>query len=219
MLKKFGSDAIRLYILFKAPVEKSLEWEEDQVIGQIRFLRKLQTLIENEDVKTKKSKNSLDALIQNLNEIIRDFRSNLKNFELNVCVSQLHKYVNLLWEERETDLSNEIEFKKYIEKLLLLMLPFTPNFSKTMFPKLNSKESIDSFEFPKEDESILKNFKTKFQIQVNGKFKGMVEVSPNQSKEEILKIVEESDIYKHLDIKNIKKVVHVTKLINFIVDK
>eukprot|EP01080_Neovahlkampfia_damariscottae_P000658 gene658-8159_t len=218
MINQYGADAIRLYILFKAPVEKDLEWDESQVIGQLRFLKKLETLIENSTEKIEKeSKNDFNFLIQNLNEIIKSINHNLNNFEINICVSQFHKYVNLIWEEKETKFMNDLELKEYLEKLLILMFPFTPSFSRRMFGKLTEKK-IEDCEFPQFNENIKKAEIKNLVIQVNGKFKGMLKIPTDLSNDEVLELVKNSEIFKKLklNLNEIRKTIQVSKVFNFV---
>lgn len=208
VVKEFGSDIIRLYILFKAPIEKELEWDKDQIIGQQRFMSKFEKLlfelkeIKNfEEMETKTLDFELNQLIKNLNQ-------DLENYSFNTCVASFHKYLNLLLDHDH--LKNSKNYFEHSMRLLTLMYPFTPTFSQLHDPLVASKT------YPKFDENI-KSSIINYVFQVNGKKKGIITINENE-KDEIERITRENPLFKRLNIENqIKKVIITPRVINFLI--
>ncbi|KAL9657477.1 hypothetical protein ABK040_016744 [Willaertia magna] len=248
--KKYGSDTVRLYILFKAPYDKELMWEQNQILGQERFLQRLEQVANNfaklkkEDPKTIESDDEY-KLLKDVFTLIEQTRDGVsKNFTFNTCVSNLHKYSNLLQENEET----LGKTKAYEEAMLLLpslMAPFTPNFADKLFKIVTSHlpsehplkqlSSVHETAYPTVTPNDIK-IEKKSQlcvVQINGKKKDDIQIpieilqmkDPKERQAQIeLFVSENCSNFVQSQIcnpSNLKKVIHVNQknqyVINYVV--
>lgn len=205
MVKKFGADSVRTYMMFAAPLEDDVIWNEDNIIGVYRFLEKvwnLQFKVENEE--NKKIKKILNKTIKKVGEQI-------ENLKYNTVVSDLMKFVNSVSREEKIN-------EKDYEDFLKLLSPFAPHITDELSGKILLNES-----WPKYDEKLIPDEKIIIPVQINGKRRGELKVSPEISEKEILEEVQKnSELKKWLGDENIKKkikkVIYISKkIINLVI--
>lgn len=221
VLGKYGADTARMFILFKAPPEKDLEWDDADVEGQFRFLNRVWLLIDNYagsalekggDL-TKEEKDLKRAIHTAIKEIKEDLEG---DYQFNTAVSELMKLSNAL---KDAKCKNSAIYQEGIETLLLLLAPFAPHLTDELWAKIGNNNSIHLQGFPVLDESALIVDEITLVIQVMGKTRGTIQVSANATKEELEELAKNSEVGKrNLEGKEIKKVIVVPKkLVNFVV--
>ncbi len=230
IIKKYGADTIRLFIIFAAPIEKKLYWNESGIKGCYRFIKKIWNLVINFEkiILIKKNKNikidSLDKIKFLLNKTIKDvtYDINRKN-NFNTAIAKIMKFTNIISNYKIKNKKEKNTIKKCIKKTIILLYPFIPHISFYLWNKLDNKKIIDNISWPKiykNNENI--NFKIKIAIQLNGKTKKIIEIKNNINKKEILKtIYNNKKINNILNKKNkIKKIIYIkNKIINFVTNK
>lgn len=226
VIEKYGVDTARMFILFKAPPEKDLEWDDADVEGQFRFLNRVWRLINSyADNKPKKSKKSKELtkdekdLRRAVHTAIKEISEDLEgDYQFNTAVSELMKLSNALNDAKCLD---STVYQEGIETLLTLMSPFAPHIAEELWHSLGHKKSIHLQTWPEVDSEALVVDEITLVIQVMGKTRGTIQVSANSNKEELEKLARESDIGKrNLDGKEVKKVIVVPgKLVNFVIAK
>lgn len=227
VLGKYGADTARMFILFKAPPEKDLEWQDADVEGQYRFLNRVWLLV-NEFVenpnsaknktfdKAKLSKDEKD-LRRAIHTAIKEISEDLNDdYQFNTAVSELMKLSNAL---RDTNIKNTPVFREGIETLILLLAPFSPHISEELWHLLGNSESVHLQSWLTLDNEALIVDEITLVIQIMGKTRGTISVPASATKEELETFAKESDIAKkHIDEKPIKKVIVVpNKLVNFVI--
>ncbi len=225
VLGKYGADTARMFILFKAPPEKDLEWDDADVEGQFRFLNRVWRLvngyaekpakvISNKDL-SKEEKDLRRAIHTAIKEISEDLEG---DYQFNTAVSELMKLSNALNDAKCID---SAVYKEGIETLLILLAPFAPHIAEELWHILGHETSIHLQTWPEVDPDALVVDEITLVIQIMGKTRGTIQVPANSSKEELEKLARESDIGKrNLDGKEVKKVIVVPgKLVNFVVPK
>lgn len=226
VIAKYGVDTARMFILFKAPPEKDLEWDEADVEGQFRFLNRVWRLVssyaENKQKKVKKGqelskveKDLRRAIHTAIKEISEDLEG---DYQFNTAVSELMKLSNAL---NDAKCLESAVYQEGIETLLILMSPFAPHIAEELWHTLGHKKSIHLESWPKVDSDALMVDEITLVIQVMGKTRGTIQVPASSSKDELEKLARESDIGKrNLDGKEVKKVIVVPgKLVNFVIAK
>lgn len=221
VLGKYGADTARMFILFKAPPEKDLEWDDADVEGQFRFLNRVWLLIDNYagsalekgGYLTKEEKDLKRAIHTAIKEIKEDLEG---DYQFNTAVSELMKLSNAL---KDAKCKNSAIYQEGIETLLLLLAPFAPHLTDELWAKIGNNNSIHLQGFPVLDESALIVDEITLVIQVMGKTRGTIQVSANATKEELEELAKNSEVGKrNLEGKEIKKVIVVPKkLVNFVV--
>jgi len=222
VISKYGVDTARMFILFKAPPEKDLEWDEADVEGQFRFLNRVWRLVTDcreatnrvstEDL-TKPEKELRRAIHTAIKEVTEDVEG---EYQFNTAISELMKLSNAL-----TDASskNSPIYAQGIQTLIVLLAPFAPHIAEELWHLLGNMESVHTQTWPKFDESALEADEITLVIQINGKKRGDLQVPAQADKAELEKYARESEVVqRYLEGKEIKKVIVVAgKLVNFVV--
>lgn len=168
IIDKYGADALRLFILFAAPPEKELEWNDRGINGCFRFLNRVYS------IKKEIKKQDNDLYIA-LNKTIRDVSYDIERFHFNTCVASLMKFLNKI-----DDAVSPFIFKTF----LILLFPFAPHISSYLF-KEHFKERIEEASWPSYDKEAIKEKEIPIIIQINGKLKEKIMVPCNLENEKI----------------------------------
>ncbi len=222
IIKKYGSDTLRLFIIFSAPIEKNLIWNDKNIKGCYRFLNKIWNLsinFINKKISNINKKNNYNLLKKNLNKTIYNVTKNIKLYKLNISISNIMKFLKKL--KNFNFLKNKKNFKLYkkcICKIIILLYPFTPHISFYLYKKIKNKK-IDFINWPKYTKKINNNKNIKLIIQINGKKKYILNIKKNTNKKNIIKKIYNINIIKKYILnKKIKKIFYIkNKLINFII--
>ncbi len=235
IIKKYGADTARLFILFAAPPDKNLDWSEQGVDGCYRFLNRIWNLcykifpyikdVEKYDYnKDGEVDGELKNLRRKLHETIKKVNEDIeRRFHFNTAIAAIMEFLNYINQvniDENSEISKKV-FREVFENLIIILSPFTPHFAEELWAQLTGKE--DDFllnkEFPKWDESALKVEETLVVVQINGKLRGKFTVPLNTTENKMKDIVlNDEKMKKYFDGKEIKKVIFVkNKLINFVV--
>ncbi|MFC4891827.1 leucine--tRNA ligase [Pseudofrancisella aestuarii] len=223
LIDKYGADTVRLFSMFAAPPEQSLEWSDTGVEGANKFLRKVWNYAQaNKNILpssislnnlSKTDKKARYEIYSNLKQAIFDFDKS----QFNTVVSACMKILNTLNDYDDT-LSGNVKAEG-LSILLRIMSPFTPHISHQLWQKLDFGENILISEFPKIDENALDKDDFLLVVQINGKVKAKFELASSLSKEEIEKEVLAQDSIKNsINDKQIVKIIYVPqKLMNIVI--
>jgi len=217
IIRDFGADSVRLFILSDSPPEKDVQWSEEGISSAFKFIQKLWNMhlkIVNQIQKNHKQ-NSSDKLIKYTNKFIKRITNNLDNFSYNIIIAnihELHKFIN-------TEINNDYKKDTLIEnykKILITLNPIIPHFASEALKNINC---LDNFSWPTYDQDLLKEETKPFVIQINGKKRGLIEIKLDQSEKDILNLIyQDNNLSKYLNEKEIKKKIFVpNKLMNIII--
>ena len=226
VLGKYGADTARMFILFKAPPEKDLEWDDADVEGQFRFLNRVWLQVsefadkssypEKDQYKlTKPEKDLRRAIHTAIKEVSEDLEG---DYQFNTAVSELMKLSNAIKDAKCTD---SLVYQEGIETLIILLAPFSPHLAEELWTKLGHTNSVHQQNWLKVDPDALVVDEITLVIQIMGKTRGTIQAPANMDKADLEKYARESDAAKrHLEGKEVKKVIVVpNKLVNFVVAK
>ncbi len=225
VLAKYGADTARMFILFKAPPEKDLEWDDADVEGQFRFLNRVwrsvtdyianrpETLLSNDPL-TKAEKDLRRAIHVAIKEVAEDLN---EDYQFNTAISEMMKLSNALI--TAADLVASPIYQEGIETLLLLLAPFAPHLTEELWHQLGHGHSIHHQPWLTFDPTALVLDEIPLVIQVMGKTRGTITVPAGADKTQLEELAQNSDLaQKYLEGKTIKKVIVVPgKLVNFVV--
>ena len=228
-IDKYGADTVRLYMMFTAPPEQSLEWSESSVEGASRFVKKVWNLVVSrnyEDINTPDnlSKEELDLRRKThttLKKVTNDFET---RFSFNTAIASIMELLNAIPDDfKDEDASNS---KKYcLNETIIIILktlnPIAPHISEFLwnhFYNLNAPEEIES-SWPKVEESLLEVSEFELVIQINGKVRGKKLISKELHQDEIeLEAKTIENVAANLKNQEIKKVIYIKeKIINFVI--
>lgn len=227
ILEKYGADTARLFILFAAPPEKELDWSDAGVEGSFRFLNRVYRLVY--ETVQKYGFKTTEFEIRNDNDKQLNYMANYAvkkvsddaggRFQFNTAISTIMEFVNELYRYKELPDVNEGLINACIEKLVLILSPFTPHVCEEMWEYLGHTGSLYNVGWPEYDESALVKDSVEIVIQINGKVKEKMSVASGLGRDELQKTVMESEAaVKAVDGRNIVKVIAVPdKLVNIVV--
>ena len=227
ILEKYGADTARLFILFAAPPEKELDWSDAGVEGSFRFLNRVYRLVY--ETVQKYGFKTTDFEIRNDNDKQLNYMANYAvkkvsddaggRFQFNTAISIIMEFVNELYRYKELPDVNEGLINACIEKLVLILSPFTPHVCEEMWEYLGHTGSLYNVGWPAYDESALVKDSVEIVIQINGKVKEKMSVASGLGRDELQKTVMESEAaVRAVDGRNIVKVIAVPdKLVNIVV--
>ncbi|WP_375494535.1 leucine--tRNA ligase [uncultured Nostoc sp.] len=225
VIAKYGVDTARMFILFKAPPEKDLEWDEADVEGQSRFLNRVWRLVTDyiaAGVSRKKAqlsdltkaekelRRAIHTAIQAVTEDVED------EYQFNTAISELMKLSNAL---TDADGKNSPIYAEGIQTLVVLLAPFAPHIADELWHLLGESNSVHTQTWPSFDPDALVADEITLVIQVMGKTRGSIQVPAQADKAALEKYARESEIaQRYIEGKEIKKVIVVPgKLVNFVV--
>ena len=227
VMGKYGVDTARMFILFKAPPEKDLEWEDADVEGQFRFLNRVWRLVtefaarvpaspgqggEKEEL-SKPEKDLRRAIHTAIKAVSEDLEG---DYQFNTAVSEMMKLSNAL---NDAKCKDSPIYAEGINTLIRLLAPFAPHIADELWHNTGNSESVHSQTWPSVDASALITDEITLVIQIMGKTRGTIQVPSGADKAALEKFARESELAKrHLEGKEIKKVIVVPgKLVNFVV--
>tara|TARA_B100001057_G_scaffold67173_1_gene60886 strand:- start:11 stop:910 length:900 start_codon:yes stop_codon:yes gene_type:complete len=216
IIKLYGADAVRLFILSDSPPEKDVQWSDTGISASYKFLQKLWVL--NEKVVSNKKKfKSFDVDLEKFtNQIIKKFNDDLNRFGFNVTIASIYKIYTFYNKQiSKEDWGNNF-YKNYLN-ILEIINPIIPHFSNECLEKLN--HPIKNITWPPIDKKYLEEEIFQIVTQVNGKKRKVFSINKSIDKETIInKIKNDDQIKKYLDNKKIIKTIYIeNKLINFII--
>ena len=220
IIKNYGADSVRLFILSDSPPEKDVQWSDQGMIASFKFVQKLWTLNTKilEKIKTEDEANDKeskgDNLIKFTNQLIHRVSQNLEKFHYNVIVANLYEMYNFLIKEIDKPIKKNVLIENY-KKILVLMNPFIPHFTSECLKSINQNE----ISWPTISKEDLIEEEINFVVQINGKKRAILKVKRDITEKEILKIIEPNqEIEKFFKGQKFKKIIFVqNRLINIII--
>jgi len=216
IIKNYGADAVRLFILSDSPPEKDVQWSDQGMSASYKFVQKFWTLhkkiIEKINEKTYASNDELEEFTS---QIINKINLNLNKFSYNVIVANLHEiyhYFNKLTEEQK----NYLNLIDNYRKILTIMLPILPHLASECLKESGcNKEPI----WPEVQKKHLIEKELNIVVQINGKKRSVITTENNLNEENLIKIINEThELKKFLIDKEIVRNIFVKdKLINLII--
>ena len=218
IIKNYGADAVRLFILSDSPPEKDVQWSEQGMVSSYKFIQKLWTL--HNEIKTKiynETKDNFDEKLKIFtNQTIAKITSNLEKFNYNVIIANMYETYNYLinYVKKNKDIEN---LKENYVKILICLSPVIPHFSNECLEDLKERNEIS---WPSFDKNILQNDDIKIVIQINGKKRSILKVKKDTQEKDVLELIKKDQISeKYLDKKDIKKVIFVkNRLMNILIN-
>ena len=223
VIKKYGADTARMFILFKAPPEKDLEWGDSDVEGQYRFLCRIWKLFldySNNDISHEADKlkqENESSLLKSINIAIKEISNDIKNNQFNTAISELMKFYNSI--SSNLNHVNKDLRREALMKFCILLAPFAPHISDEIWHLIGNSKSVHLEKWPVFDEDALKENSYELVIQINGKVRDKINVEINISDDEIKeKTLIRPNVKKWIDNKTIRKIIIVKgRIINIVV--
>ncbi len=234
MVGKFGADTVRLFSMFAAPPEYSLEWSEAGVEGMSRFLRRfwkeaqvtlLAAATSIDDPAVVASHAALLAddgrqLRRQLHETIQKVGDDYgRRLSYNTVIAALMELLNAVTRYRGTGAAATALRFEALRAMTLMLNPITPHFSHALWQSLGHAETlVDAQPFPVADPAALIRSTLTLAVQVNGRLRGTLEVAVDASREAIERLaLGDAQVRRHLEGLEVRKVIVVPgKIVNIV---
>ncbi|MDD5130628.1 MAG: leucine--tRNA ligase [Candidatus Omnitrophica bacterium] len=205
MIKDYGADALRLFILFAAPPETELEWDKRGLEGAFKFLNRVWRIQDNL-VDTARPE-----MLKNLHKTIKKVSADFSEFKFNTAIASLMELTNAVYQSGAD--------RKVLQSLVIMLSPIVPHFAEELWGILGNKESIFKSAWPQYDPQLLVEENIELPIQINGKLRSKIEVSRNLPEDKLKELVLlDQKVVPWLEGRAPKKIIIVPqKLVNIVV--
>ena len=218
IIKIYGADAVRWFILSDSPPDRDIQWSDNGIQGAFKYIQKIFRTCEKLAIyKTAQEENN-NNLKKNTNILIKEITNCIEKFHINVAVAKLYVFLNILNEEIEKQNLKKEEIINAYKKYLIIISAFIPYIANECWEKITGKQDLSLQEWPKIDESVLHKESFDIVIQVNGKKRAIINATNNESEENILsKSLSIKNIQVILEKKTIEKKIFIkNKLLNIV---
>jgi leucyl-tRNA synthetase len=225
LINKYGADTVRLFIMFAAPPEQSLEWSDSAVEGSFKFLKRLWkqvvTNIEQQPptLTTDKLSKSERGLRRQVHETIAKVGDDIgRRYTFNTAIAAIMELLNSFNKAKDTAQTRAI-MREGLEAIVLMLSPIVPHITQILWEKLGHSGLIMDASWPQVDKTALTIEELEMVVQVNGKLRGKITVAVDADKKAIEDIaLNEANVQRFITDKTIKKVIVVPKkLVNVVV--
>ncbi len=217
MIKQYGADSVRWFILSDSPPEKDVQWSDAGVVSSSKFLQKIWNLNQSilnktekkiDEKKQKSFENKIDLYVYKIDNAIN-------RFQFNVAIAQFYEIYRYFNDSMKLEINNKVLIANMI-KVMKLMIPFTPHLAYECLTNLGCKELN---QWPKVNKKTVEDSEIKMVVQINGKTRDVLNVKRNLAEVEIAELVNKSlKANKYIINKKVLKTIFIkNKIINYIV--
>jgi leucyl-tRNA synthetase len=230
LIDRYGADTVRLFTMFAAPPELSLEWSDDGVAGAHRFLKRIHTLVQTHADSGQHSLQGevdVDALDERSRDLYRKLHETIakvsddlgRRYHFNTAIAAVMELTNQAGKFEATGAQAHRVYSEVIETIVVLLSPITPHLCESLWEALGHTNSLVKVSWPTVNDAALVRNALTLVVQVNGKLRGRIEVAADASQDEILAAARaEEQVAKFLEGMVEKKAIVVPqKLVNLVV--
>jgi leucyl-tRNA synthetase len=227
MVDRYGADTVRLFSMFAAPPEQSLDWNESGVEGMARFLRRLWAQANKHAASG--SKQALDpaalspagrALRRQLHEAIQKVGDDYgRRYTFNTAIAAVMELLNALGKFVEAGDNAAALRQEAFEAVALMLNPITPHTSHALWQLLGHAETtLEDLAFPQANPAAMVRDSVTLAVQVNGKLRCTLEVAPDAAREEVEKLaLADANVQRFLEGLAVRKIIVVPgKIVNIV---
>jgi leucyl-tRNA synthetase len=206
VIKIYGADTTRLYMMFLGPHGAQVAWNDKGIVGTRRFLERVWAM--REMIGKKES----DDVTVTLHKTIKKVGEDIETFSFNTAVSTMMIFVNTVYESKSLT-------KKSFETFLQILAPFAPHMTEELWGMVGNKKSIYQSKWPSYKESLLKSEKVTVVVQVNGKIKAEMSIDRDIDDIDAEKLaMSQAKVIETIGGQIVKKVIVVkNRLINIVI--
>ncbi len=221
MAEKYGADTGRLFVLFAAPPEKDLEWQDAGVDGMFRFISRVFRFVTRNAEKSRQGGERTEADVKALRKLHQTVKKVTEDFDsrwhFNTSIAAVMELMNVL-HPLESQLSGPV-LAEILEKVVLMLAPFIPYATQEMWTELGRDGQVFHHAWPCYDPELAREEEAEIPVQVNGKLRGRIYAPFGTPKEELEQRAREDEkVRQFIQGKQIVKVIVVPdKLVNLVI--
>ncbi len=226
IIDQFGADTVRLFMMFAAPPEQSLEWSDNAVEGANRFLKRVWKAVNEHLTNGGKAELNIDALNEEQKDLRRKTHETIKKVSddldrrltFNTAIAAVMELMNSVSKFVDVSEEGRAVTHEALEAATLLLAPITPHICHTLWKALGNDSDVLGAAWPRHDEQAMGKTTQEIVAQVNGKLRAKLSVAADISKEEIEAIaLADENVQRFTEGKTIRKVIVVpNKLVNIV---
>ena len=224
LVARHGADAVRLFAMFAAPPDQSLEWSDAGIEGAVRFLRRLWRLVREYQVHPgpdgTDDADAAKALRRKLHQTIAKVSDDLeRRYAFNTAIAANMELANELGRFRVGTRSGFELLGEALNAMVRMLAPIVPHVSQVLWEALGEAGLVMDAAWPEADASALETDEIQLVVQVNGKLRGQVRVGKDASREDIERLaLAEENVARHIEGREVRRVVVVPgRLVNVVI--
>ena len=222
LIKQYGADTVRLYMLFAAPATQSLEWSKSGVAGAFRFLKRFWQLanefaspVLEAPTQLNEAQMRLNAKMHSTLKRVKDDIGRRQSF--NTAIAAMMELFNSINRYPVASAKDRALVRQCLNNLILMLAPFTPHITQKLWQVFGEEGLVMDQPLPEVDESALVRKNLEMVIQVNGKLRNRILIDANETEENVKTSAAEA-VSKYLQQSKPLKVIYVPgKLVNFVI--
>ncbi len=209
IVKEYGADTLRTYVLFIGEYSQAAPWSENGVKGAKKFLDRVMRL---ENLSTDEKTYSKE-IERELNLVIKKVTNDIEEMKYNTAIAAMMSYVNVLYKQEKVD-------KDYIKPLLQILNPIAPHVTEELWQKLGFEGYIFESKWPDYDESKILTDTVELAVQINGVVRFKIVVDTSLTEKEIEEnVLKDERLTSYTNGKSIKKVIVIkSRIVNVVVN-
>jgi leucyl-tRNA synthetase len=225
MVDKFGADTVRLFMMFAAPADMTLEWQESGVEGASRFLKRVWKLVHDHTTKGATEALDITALSGDQKALRRDVHKTIAKVSddigrrqtFNTAIAAIMELMNKLNKAPQGSAQDRALLDEALKAVVVMLYPMTPHASFAMWDALG-ESNIDTAVWPTFDEKALVEDEKTIVVMINGKLRAKLIVAADATEEQVKELgLNDENALKFLDGLTIRKVIYVPgKLLNIV---
>ncbi|EGL55904.1 leucyl-tRNA synthetase [Methylophaga aminisulfidivorans MP] len=227
LIDQYGADTSRLFMMFAAPPEMSLEWSDQGVDGANRFLRRLWRAVTEHAEQGVVKAGDLSDLSESLQALRRQAHQTLakvsddigRRHTFNTAIAAVMELMNSLTKLNDDNEKAHVVMQEALELVVLMLSPITPHICHHLWQTLGHDEAIVNVSWPTIDETALKQDKIELMVQVNGKLRAKISVAADAEQKDVEALAfADENVQRFTDGKEVRKVILVPgRLLNIVV--
>lgn len=215
VINEYGADALRLYELFKGPLDQGLPWNPNGPSGARKFIERIYRLYVDDSLRSRWTKDDYAPLDTIYNQTIEKVTHDFEDLHFNTAIASLMVLVNEFYRAERLPVS-------MLEGLAKMIAPICPHLGEEIWSLMGHKDLIDFEAWPKADSSKSQANEVIYAVEVNGKVRAKIPFKVNATKEELEEFkkscYEIETVKKFTEGKTIVKTIVVTnKIVNIVV--
>jgi leucyl-tRNA synthetase len=222
-----GADSVRVFMMFKAPPEDTLEWSEDGVEGAARFLRRLWRMVWEHVSAGRAARADFTTLTEPQRDVRRAAHATLAKVTndigrrrvLNTAIAAVMELMNTLAKFEDASATGRAVRQEALELIVVMLAPIAPHITHVLWRELGHPDPLIDHPWPKADPQALVQDSIEIVVQVNGKLRGRVQVDAGADESDVrAAALADGNVQRWIEGKPVRKVIVVPrKLVNVVV--
>ncbi|MDG2288183.1 MAG: leucine--tRNA ligase [Woeseiaceae bacterium] len=227
LIKKYGADTVRLFMMFAAPPEQALEWSDDGVQGSFRFLKRFWSAVIDHTAAGKAGALDIGMLTDTQKDLRRKTHQTIakisddlgRRHSFNTAVAASMELLNAVNKFTDTSDNGRAAEREALESVVVMLSPIVPHICHALWQELGYESAVIDQRWPEYDESAIELDLVEIVVQVNGKLRGRISVAVDIAKDEVeATALADENVQRFIGDNDVRKVIVVPgKLVNIVV--